>query len=127
MKTKKTLQKQTILRDPALEHKEKRLKVLGPEGDHEYDLVISGYGNSTYYTLSASRNALWADHIKGTKILTLTDDGDKTFFDKDLKAIDYDVLLEMRILINFRQYMENRVNPISDTYTVVQEAILLET
>ena len=122
MKNKKSKTK----RDPALEHKEKKYKVLGPNAEHEYDIIIGGYASEVTYSLFASNFSEWTDHIKGTLMLKLTDDGNNIFFDRDMKLIDYSDAHQMKILLNFREYLDMHDKSYSNKYIVVEERVLSE-
>ena len=74
--------------------------ILDEEGSHEYDLIVEETDNSTIYSLYASNNGEWSDNFKGTKVLTLTDNGNNVKFNKISIKLDYSDIAEMKLLLD---------------------------
>ena len=62
-------------------------------------------------TLKYSNGEHWNHKVRGTKILSMTVTGNGVKFSKPLKSLDYDLLVEFRILINFEHQTDpNELN-----------------
>lgn len=60
----------------------------------------------TKYTLYRSDNEIWSEHVKGEKIASIKDDGDGLIFSHSNKKLEYSSAEEIRILLNFIQFVE---------------------
>lgn len=82
------------------------------EGLHEY--VIEETTTKKGFrrlTLKHSNGEHWSSHVRGKKILSMTTTGNGVKFSKPLKSLDYDLLVEFRILINFEHQTDpNELN-----------------
>lgn len=89
---------------------------------HEYDITVIENEKGTTYSLFASNNAIWNEHIRGTLLQTVIDTGDDVEFSVALLKLDYGALEEIQILLAFRKAMDKHAmlsyKIIEDTNTI---------
>lgn len=103
--------------------KQNYLVLTTEDNNHEYNIEVENDGHGTVkYTLLASNNDVWTEHTKGKKLSSFTDDGNNIILEKTLgKTIGYDILNELRILINFRTGWDKTAD---SKYRIVQDVSL---
>ena len=99
--------------------------VLNHEGVHEYDIVKESTDEGEKITLFRSNNPMWTEQVKGEKIMSLINDGNKINFDRKFKSLDYAELFELRLLLNFEQQTDD--NPLNrKKHRVIENKTLFE-
>lgn len=98
------------------------------ESKHEYDIIVNDESEAecgTEYILYRS-NSGWADHVKGEKVLTVTDTGDNYKIDfvegaKPKNTLDYSQAVELGLLLKLTY--THSVNSSSYTIIPIEEVI----
>lgn len=99
--------------------------VLNHEGEHEYDIVKELTDEGEKITAYRSNSKIWYSHVRGEKIMSITNDGNGIKFDKKIKELDYEVLVVLRLLINFEHQTD--ANPINrEKYRIIENKTLIE-
>jgi hypothetical protein len=82
----------------------KKFKVKDKEGYHEYTIVMEDKKRTTKYQLRRSKDSMWANNLKGTKIYQFFSDGNGFHISKmPKKKVDYHRAGELLILLTFMQ------------------------
>lgn len=104
--------------------------VLNEYNEHEYNIVVKEIEPKVFsYSLLASDNSIWTNHIKGTELMSFVDNGneiiiegfDSITLNKTGKKIDYDVAMEFLLLLNFRNKTVEK-----QKYKIINEKDLIE-
>lgn len=96
--------------------------VVGCNGQNEYDLHVSKANGIKLYCIYANNTSAWAEHIKNTLLLSMTDNGNGVEFSKT-KNLDYADAAMMKILLKFADFYDGQSNI---EYKVIKQTTLLE-
>jgi len=97
--------------------------VINEKGDHEYNIIVSEDTQGRKYELLASNNAIWAEPYKDKILLIMTDTGNGFTFDRDLKKVEYDMGLYVRLLLTFDC---KTFSSSEDKFKIVEDTAILE-
>jgi hypothetical protein len=99
--------------------------VLNHEGEHEYDIVKELTDEGEKITTYRSNSKIWYSHVRGEKIMSITNNGNGIKFDKKIKELDYGDLVVLRLLINFEHQTD--ANPVNgEKYRLIENKTLIE-
>jgi lactate dehydrogenase-like 2-hydroxyacid dehydrogenase len=96
--------------------------VVSCSGQNEFDLHVSKANGITLYCIYANNTSVWAEHIKNTLLLSMTDNGNGIEFNK-IKNLDYADAALMKILLRFADFYEGYSKI---EYRVIKQITLLE-
>jgi hypothetical protein len=83
--------------------------VFNDSSEHEYTIEVEQVDDGERITAKRSNSAIWHEHAKGEKILSLTDNGNRVEFDRNLKKIEYGDLDVLRIMLTFRTEIDTHL------------------
>lgn len=99
--------------------------VLDHKGEHEYDIVKEFTDKGKKITIYRSNSQIWHSHVRGEKIMSMTNNGNGIKFENKIKELDYSNLLGLRLLINFEhQTDENYLN--REKHRIIENKKLIE-
>ena len=99
--------------------------VLNHEGEHEYDIVKELTDEGEKITTYRSNSKIWCSHVRGEKIMSVTNNGNGIKFDKKIKELDYGDLVVLRLLINFEHQTD--ANPVNrEKHRIIENKTLIE-
>jgi len=99
--------------------------VLNHEGGHEYDIVKKLTDEGEKITIYRSNNQIWHSHVRGEKIMSITNNGNGIKFNKNIKELDYGDLVVLRLLINFEHQTD--ANPVNrEKHGIIENKTLIE-
>jgi hypothetical protein len=99
--------------------------VLNHEGEHEYDIVKELTNEGEKITTYRSNSKIWYSHVRGEKIMSVTNNGNGIKFDKKIKELDYGDLVVLRLLINFEHQTD--ASPINkEKHRLIENKTLIE-
>ena len=95
----------------------KKSYIVFLDGKHEYDITSKTYNSGLIkHTIKYSHRDIWADSLKGKKIVTIIE-GDLKMEIHGINGVqDYDVIYAMQLLLSFitRDYKEEKVKIVRD-------------
>lgn len=90
---------------------------------HEYNIKVETNEKGDIYTLSTSNSGVWTENYKGKVVQVMTDNGSDVVFNKALgKTIDYGVIDEIKLLLNFRNHVDGYA---TSKYKIVEETAII--
>ena len=99
--------------------------VLNHEGGHEYDIVKKLTDEGEKISIYRSNNQIWHSHVRGEKIMSITNNGNGIKFDKKIKELDYGDLVVLRLLINFEHQTD--ASPINrEKHRLIENKTVIE-
>lgn len=91
--------------------------VFNHDNVHEYTIIKETTKKGVKITLKRSKTDVWVESVRGTKILTLIDDGNTVTLNKKIHKMDFGELLELRLLLNFEKESDaNKFNRLSHKF-----------
>lgn len=98
----------------------KNFIVLDNEGEHDYDISVEEIDGITKTTLSRSSGYMWSKSVKGEEILSMSNDGNEITFSKKIdKTLNYEELLQLRLLLVFENKSDTELN--QDNYRIIED------
>ena len=99
--------------------------VLDREGVHDYTIVTENITTGLKISLFSSNGAHWTTTHRNKLLLSILNDGTCIVLNKGIKTLDYGVLGELRLLLNFEHMLDNVVG-LEDKYRIIKDNSLFE-
>lgn len=83
-----------------------KYKVISPDGDYEYDVIVKDSKKGRKISLYYSDNDYWVDGIRGELFMTLMDTGNNVKISHSKKKLEYDEAFGLRFLLDFHRQID---------------------
>ena len=91
---------------------------------HEYNIIHTKWDDIDEYELEYSNSAPWSESIRGTKALSIKDDGNGFIFSKEFETdVDYSSALELKLLMSFIFSKNSNISPEYKIYKMDESEI----
>lgn len=96
----------------------KKYMVINDDCVVEYDLIVVEEEKEICYSLFTTDSKIWAENIRGVRLMSMIDDGNGLSFEKDLKDITYNEALYVRLLLGIERNISKKDN--SPDYKIIE-------